>query len=268
MKQIIGLIAGNGKLPLILAENIRTAGHRVIAIALFGETKKDIKTYADTLQWVHIGELGKIINFLKEEGATSALLAGGVPKIRFFSRVKPDMRAIKVLSRLPDKKDDVILRALAEEIESEGIRVESPVSFLQENMAPQGCWSERQPNEREQKDIDFGWDLAKKVGCLDVGQSVVVKDQIVLAVEAIEGTDETIRRGGKFGRGEVVVIKVCKPHQDPRLDLPVIGSSTLRVLKKAGASVLVVESGKTIVIDRPKLVHAANKNHLCLIGKE
>ncbi|MFH1758096.1 MAG: UDP-2,3-diacylglucosamine diphosphatase LpxI [Pseudomonadota bacterium] len=266
MKPTIGLIAGNGRLPIILAKSIRAAGHRVAAIGHLDETQKGLRYYVDALHWVPIGALGKIIDLLLQEGAQSAIFAGGVAKTHFFSRAQPDQRAIKVLNRLPDKKDDAILRAIAQEIESEGIRVESPVDFLQDSMAPRGCWTNRKPTEREQRDIEFGWKIAKSVGNLDLGQSIVVKDQMVLAVETIEGTDKTIRRGGKLGRGDVLAIKVVKPRQDFRLDLPVIGLSTMRTLKEAGASALAVEAQKTIVIDIEKVIREANKNHFCLIG--
>ena len=267
MKRMIGLIAGNGQLPRLVAGSIRAAGHRVVAIGHIGETGKELENDVDTLKWVHIGELEKIINLLLEEGVKRALFIGGVSKRHFFSKARPDARALKVLSRLRDKKDDAILRAIAEELESAGIRVASPIPFLRDHMAPAGCWTERRPTEREEKDISFGWKIAKSVGRLDVGQSVVVKDQIVLALEAIEGTDETIRRGGLLGRGDVVVVKVCKPKQDLRLDLPVIGPETVEILREAGASALAVEAGKTIVIDKEKVIREADRSHLCLMGK-
>jgi len=266
VKEKIGLIAGNGKLPELVARNIRAAGHRVIAIGHLGETKKGLQSCADILKWVHIGELGKIIDFFLEEGVERALLIGGVSKKHFFSQARPDGRAIKVLSRLRDKKDDAILRGIAEEIESEGIRVGSPVPFLRDSMAQRGCWTERKPTPREEKDLRFGWPIAKRVGSLDVGQTIVVKDQIVLAVEAIEGTDETIRRGGFLGRGDVMVIKVCKPKQDLRLDLPVVGPETVKTLQEAGASALAVEAGKTIVVDKERVIGQADRNGLCLLG--
>jgi len=266
LKPALGLIAGNGKLPILLSTSIRKAGHRLAAVAHIGETRKDLKRYVDSLKWVQIGQLEELIQFLKGEKVQSVLMAGGVSKTHFFSRLKPDARALQVLSRLRDKKDDAILRAIAEEIESEGMAVVSPALFLGEHLASQGCWTMRQPTEREKKDVAFGWELAQQMGALDIGQSVVVKDQIILAVEAIEGTDEAIRRGGKLGRGDVAVIKICKPKQDPRLDLPVIGISTLRVLKKSGGSLLAVEAGKTIVVDKEAVIREADRSHLCLIG--
>ncbi len=266
MKAAVGLIAGNGRLPLLLARSVRAAGHPVAAIAHIGETRRDLSRYADSLHWVQIGELGRIIDLLHKENARRVLLAGGVPKVHFFSQLRPDARAVQVLGRLADKKDDAILRAVAAELEREGIRVISPLSFLGDCAAPRGCLTARQPSERERKDILFGSDIAKKIGMLDVGQTVVVKDRIVLAMEAIEGTDAAIRRGGKLGRGDVVVVKICKPRQDLRLDLPVIGPATIRTLQKAGASVLAVEAGKTIVVDKERVVRDADRSRICLVG--
>jgi hypothetical protein len=238
----------------------------VVAAAHAGETRRDLKNCVDALRWVEIGQMEPIIRFFKEEGVAEVLLAGGIAKTHFFSRFKPDARALKVLSRLRDKKDDALLRAIAEEIESEGMRVIGPAAYLRRHMAPPGCWSERPPTEKEMKDIRFGWDLAKQMGALDIGQSVVVKDQIILAVEAIEGTDATIRRGAKLGRGGVAVIKVCKPHQDQRFDLPVIGPATIRVLSKAGGGLLAVEAGTTLVMDKEKVVAEANRKGVSLFG--
>jgi UDP-2,3-diacylglucosamine hydrolase len=266
MKPTIGLIAGSGKLPLLLAANIRTAGHRLVIIGYNGVTRKDLGRYANGFHWVHIGELGRTIQWLAEEGAKQVIFAGEISKKHFFSKAKPDARAIQVLLRLPDKKDDAILRAIAREMESEGMEVISPSFYLAEQMAPRGVLTERKPTEREQRDIDFGWSMAKKLGELDVGQTLVVKDQIVLAMEAIEGTDAAIRRGGKLGRRDVTVIKIFKPKQDPRLDLPVIGPATIKTLEKAGASLLAVEAGRTIIIDKEKVIPEANRNGLCLIG--
>ena len=267
MKRIVGLIAGNGQFPRMVASGLRAAGYTVVAVGHIGETGEDLENYVDTLKWVHIGELDKIIHLLLEAGVKSAFFAGAISKTHFFSKARPDARALKVLGRLQGKKDDAILRAVAEEVETAGIRVKSPVPFLRANMAPEGCWTERKPTEREEKDISFGWRLAKGVGRLDVGQSVVVKDQIILAIEAIEGTDEAIRRGGMLGRGDVVVVKVCKPKQDLRFDLPVIGPETVEILREARASVLAVEAGKTIVIEKEKVIREADRSHLCLMGK-
>ncbi|NWF55798.1 MAG: UDP-2,3-diacylglucosamine diphosphatase LpxI [Syntrophaceae bacterium] len=266
MKETLGLIAGDGSLPQLLAARIRQRGHAVAAVAHRGLTWGELESAADRFHWVNIGELGKIIDILKSEGVRQALFIGGVSKTHFFSQAKPDERAIRVLLRLKDKKDDVILRAVAEELEKEGIRVVSPVPFLKEDMAEKGCWTRRKPTEREEKDLAFGWKMAKRIGRLDIGQCIVVKEQMVLAVEALEGTDETIRRGGRLGKGEVLVVKICKPNQDRRLDLPVIGLATLQVLEEAGAACLAVEAGKTIVADKKELILGADRKGICLIG--
>jgi DUF1009 family protein len=266
MNPIVGLVAGNGKLPLTLAANIRAAGYRLVTIGHIGETRKDLQRYSDLMEWVHIGELGRIIEILRAERVEKVVFIGGVSKKHFFSKAKPDARAIQLVLRLTDKKDDAILRAIAQEIESEGMEVISPLIFLEDHMAPQGVLTERSPTEREEKDIQFGWAMAKRLGELDVGQTVVVKDQIVLALEAIEGTDAAIRRGGKLGKGGVVVVKVVKPSQDLRLDLPVIGPTTIHTLNKAQASALAIESGKTIVVEKDRTIQEANQNRLCIVG--
>jgi UDP-2,3-diacylglucosamine hydrolase len=266
MSRTVGLIAGNGELPLLLASQLRARGYRVAAIAHRGVSREELASRADSFHWVEVGELGKIIAILKEEGAKRAVFMGGVPKTQFFSEARPDERAIRVLLRLKDKKDDAILRAIAEELKSEGVRVVSPAPFLKEALAEKGCWTARKPTEREERDLTFGWKMAKKIGRLDFGQCIVVKEQMVLAVEAVEGTDETIRRGGRLGRGDVMVLKVCKPGQDRRLDLPVIGPTTVESLEEAGATALVVEAGKTIVVDKREVIEKANQKGICLIG--
>jgi len=266
MKKAVGLIAGNGRLPFLLASGIRVTGRPVVAIGHRETTEKDLEGEVDSLHWVNIGELGKIIDILKMEGVQRAVFIGGISKTHFFSQPKPDERAIQVLLRLKDKKDDAILRAVAEELEKEEIRVISPVPFLKGAMAEKGCWTRRKPTEREGKDLAFGWKMAKKIGRLDIGQCIVVKEQMVLAVEAVEGTDETIRRGGRLGKGEVLVVKICKPTQDRRLDLPVIGLTTLQILGEAGATCLAVEAGKTIIADKEELIRRADERGLCLIG--
>jgi DUF1009 family protein len=267
MKEAIGLIAGEGNLPLVLAAAVRARGHSVVAVGHRGLTRDELGAAVDTLRWVNIGELGAMIEGLKQGGVRRVLFIGGVSKTHFFSQARPDERALRVLQRLKDKKDDAILRALAEELEGEGLRVISPVPFLKPAMAERGCWTERKPTEREEKDIAFGWKMARRIGRLDIGQCLVVKDQMVLAVEAVEGTDEAIRRGGRLGKGDVLVIKVCKPNQDRRLDLPVIGSTTVQTLEEAGATALVVEAGKTIVADKGEVIRRANEKGICLIGK-
>lgn len=266
MKEAVGLIAGDGELPLLLASGIRSGGRAVVAVAHRGATATQLRALANAFHWVDVGELGKIVDLLHREGVKRVVFAGGIPKTLFFTNAKPDARAIRVLSRLKDKKDDAILRAIADDIESEGIRVVSPIPFLKGAMAVRGCWTARKPTEREERDIAFGWSMAKRFGRLDFGQSLVVKEQMVLAAEAVEGTDETIRRGGKLGRGDVTVIKICKPNQDRRLDLPVIGPDTVKTLRESGASALVVEAGKTIVLHKDEVVRQADEGGICLLG--
>ncbi|MBI5198249.1 MAG: UDP-2,3-diacylglucosamine diphosphatase LpxI [Nitrospirae bacterium] len=263
--KIIGIIAGNGQFPLLIAQAIRQRGHSVVAIAHEGLTDPQIEQSAKTL-WVKVGQLGSLIRGLKDSGVREVVMAGGFRKTLLFSNIRPDMRAISLLARIRSKEDDVILRALAGELEAEGIRVSEATGYLKDLLAPSGVLSRREPTAEEWKDIRFGWRMAKEVGRLDIGQCLVVKEQAVLAVEAIEGTDEAIRRGGRLGGSGSVVIKICKPGQDTRFDLPTVGIQTLEAMKEVGAHVLAVESGRTVMIDLKKMSREADAADISIVG--
>lgn len=262
----IGLIAGSGSLPLILSEKIKEDGFKVVAIAFNGLSNNDLSQASDIIHWINLGELGRLIEILKGEGIKKAIMAGKVPKTLMFANIKPDLRALTLFMKLKDKKDDSILQALAEELRSEGIILEELPDYLSHLFSPKGVLTNRTPSEEEMKDINFGLILAKEIGRLDIGQTVVVKNQAVLAIEAIEGTDEAIRRGGRLGRGDVVVVKVSKPQQDMRFDVPVIGLKTMDALKDARAKVLALEAGKTILLDKEDMIREADGIGLSIIG--
>jgi DUF1009 family protein len=212
----IGLIAGNGTFPIAFARAAAQKGLQVIAVAHEGETKPELADLVDSIFWVKVGQLGKIISIFKEQGVVDVLMAGGIKKTRFFSNTMPDMRGMALLAKMVNKKDDSLLRAVADELESEGITVRESTLYLDSIVAQQGPLTKRKPTKAERKDIEFGWQMAKEIGRLDIGQTVVVKDQAILAVEAIEGTDEAIRRGGRLCGKGAIVVKVCKPNQDLR----------------------------------------------------
>lgn len=262
----IGLIAGSGSLSLILSEKIKRDGLRVVSIAFKGLSPEELSRISDATYWISPGELGRLIEILKEEGIKRAIMAGKVPKDLMFTDLKPDLRALALFLRLKDRKDDSILRALAEELESEGIILEKLPVYLEHLLTPKGVLTTRSPSEKEMKDVEFGLDLAREMGRLDIGQTVVVKNQAVLAIEAIEGTDEAIRRGGRLGRGDVVVIKVSKPGQDMRFDVPVVGLKTMEILKEAKAKVLALEAGKTIILDKEPMIREADETGISIIG--
>jgi len=264
----IGLIAGSGSLPLILSKKIKEDGFRVVAIAFNGLSNKDLSLSSDTIHWINLGELDRLIEILRGEGIRRAIMAGKVSKTLMFTDLKPDIRAINLFMKLKDRKDDSILQALAEELISEGIILEELPNHLDHLFSPKGVLTLRNPSEEEMKDVYFGFSLAKEIGRLDIGQTVVVKNQAVLAIEAIEGTDEAIRRGGGLGNGDVVVVKVSKPQQDMRFDVPVVGLKTMDALKEARARVLALEAGKTLLLDKEDIIRKADEIGLSIIGLE
>jgi DUF1009 family protein/predicted dehydrogenase len=262
----IGLIAGGGQFPILFARAARENGVEVVAVALKGETDKQLEPEVDLCAWVSLGKLGRMIEIFEKAQVSEVAMAGTVAKTKLYSKIRPDWKAVRLLARMLHKKDDAILMGFTEELERHGIRVRPSTIFLPELLAPPGVLSRRKPNSREKRDVEFGWNLAKEIGKLDIGQCILVRDQAVLAVEAIEGTDETIRRGGQLGKSEVVVVKVSKPHQDLRFDVPAVGLQTIETMKEVGASVLVVEAGKTLMFDREEMIQAADVARIAILS--
>ena len=262
----IGLIAGSGRFPIIFAENARKLGYAVSAVAHIGETTPELEDAVESIHWVKIGQLNKIINAFKEDCVTQTVMLGGIKKTHVFHTVRPDLRTLALFARLRDWKDDGILRAIADELEGEGITILESTFGLDHILVEDGTLTRREPSKKEWKDIYFAWDLVQEIGRLDIGQCVVVKNMAVVAVEAAEGTDETIRRGGKLAREGAVVVKRSKPTQDLRFDLPAIGPKTIASMVEVGASVLVVEAGRTVLLDREIMLQQANMNKIALVG--
>lgn len=264
----IGLIAGNGIFPLEFARAAREKGLSVIAVAHEGETREDLTSQVDAIFWIKVGQLGKMISIFKEQGIKNVLMAGGIKKTRLFDGASPDLRGVAFLAKMLYKKDDAMLRGVANELESEGITVRESTLYLPNLLAPAGVLTKRGPSREERRDIEFGWQMAKEIGRLDIGQTIVVKNQAVLAVEAIEGTDETIRRGGRFCNEGAVVVKICKPDQDFRFDLPAVGTETIRAMREVKATCLAVEAGRTIIFERAQVVRDADDAGICLTAVE
>jgi hypothetical protein len=204
----------------------------------------------------------------KQEGVVDVLMAGGIKKTRFFGNTMPDLRGMAMLAKMVHKKDDSLLRAVADELKSEGIIVRESTLYLDSIVAQKGILTKRKPAKPERQDIEFGWQMAKEIGRLDIGQTVVLKDQVILAVEAIEGTDEAIRRGGVLCGKGAVVVKVCKPQQDLRFDLPAIGTQTIRSMAEVKASCLAIEAGKTIILERETVIRDADRADITIIAVE
>lgn len=262
----IGLIAGNGRFPLLFAETARRQGVHVVAVAHQGETPEEITPLVDEITWVRVGELGKIIRVFKRAGVRRAVMAGGIRKPRHLADLRPDFRGAAFLARTRSLKDDVLLRGVAGELERDGIAVVESTLFLGDLVPAVGTLTRRQPSAREWEDVRFGFKVAKDIGRWDIGQSVVVKRGAVLAVEGIEGTDLAIRRGGDLGRGGVVVVKVSKPTQDLRFDVPAVGTTTIDVLREVGGRALALEAGRTLMLDRAVLVTAADAAGIAVVA--
>lgn len=263
----IGLIAGGGRFPLLFAESARKAGHRVVAVAHKAETDPALSLAVDAITWVKLGQLGHLLEALKAGGATQSVMLGSITKRRFFTDALPDSTGMRVLARIAIRSDDNLLRAVARFLEEEGVPITDPTPFLADRLAPLGVMGRHLPTDEELLDAGYGLSLAREIGRLDVGQTVLVKDRVVLAVEALEGTDACIRRGGELApSGGFVVVKAVKPNQDRRFDLPAVGPETVDSLIAARGRVLAVEAGATLVMDQDLMIERANRARVVLLG--
>ena len=262
----IGLIAGNGRFPNIFADNARRLGYTVSAVAHIGETEPELEQHVESIHWIKIGQLNKLIKAFKEDGVRQAVMLGGIRKAHVFTTVRPDLRTLSIAGRLRAFKDDAILREFAAELEGEGIRIRESTFGLNGILVEESPLTKRRPTKKEWDDIRYGWDVAREIGRLDIGQCVVVKDRVVVAVEAIEGTDQAIRRGGELAGAGVVVIKRCKPQQDLRFDLPAIGPKTIETMVSVKAGALVVEAGKSVLLDRQEMIQQADRAGIAVVG--
>lgn len=301
-----GLIAGNGKFPLLVAEGARRAGDSLSVAAINEETDPVIERLADRVEWVGIGQLGKMIRFFKDEGVEQAIMAGQVRHVQIFSRAVPDARMLKLLWKLPRRNTDSLIGAIANELQSEGIELIDSTHFMQDHLAEVGTLTERQPDERERGDIDYALGIAKEIATLDLGQTIVVRSKACVAIEAMEGTDATIRRAGELTRvgpeapalhdeaesptaarpsgigrglasllrgkranlagGRLTVVKLAKPDQDMRFDVPVTGLPTIETMIAAGATCLCISAGKTLMFDRDQMLSLANKKGIAIVA--
>jgi len=263
--ETLGLIAGSGRLPFEVARAARRAGFRVAAVAHRGETSEDLLRDVDALHWVRLGQLKKIAALLLGEGVRRALFAGALTKRAGFGSVRPDLEVLKILARLEGKGDDRLLKAFAAWFGEQGIEIVGPRGLLPDCFAPDGRIAGPAPSVAQLKDARQGLHLSRLLGEGDVGQTVAVRDGVVLAVEALEGTDACIRRAGTLAP-RAVVVKALKPSQDQRFDLPTVGPETIAVLAGAKASALALEAGATLIIDREGLALAAKRHRIAVFG--
>lgn len=262
----IGIIAGGGQFPLLFIEAAHEAGRRVVVVAHKGETDDRVAEAADACCWVKLGQLGKLISFFKKTGVRETVFLGTITKTQIFRDILPDLKGISLWNKIDRKQDDAILRAIAGTLEEEGIKVLESTLFLRHLLFPAGILTKKKPSKKQRRDIEFGWQNARAIGKLDIGQCVVVRDCSVLAVEAIDGTDATIKRGGTLAKEKAVVVKVKKPGQDFRFDLPATGVTTIRSLKSVKGAVLAVEAGQSLLFDRELMIEEANKAGIVVVG--
>ena len=264
----IGIIAGGGQFPLLFAKAAHSQGLKVYAAAHQGETDEALAGHVERLQWVKLGQLGKIISFFKQEGVKKSVFIGSITKTNIFRDVRPDLKGLGLWNKIDIKQDDAILRAVADRLGKDGIEVVASTGYVPELLFPKGILTRKKPSKDQMSDIIYGWGIARSLGNLDIGQCVVVRNQTVLAVEAIEGTDATILRGGTLGKEKAVVVKLRKPNQDLRFDLPAIGMKTIDSMKEVKASVLAVEAEYALFFDRDAVIQAADNAGIVIIGIE
>ena len=269
----LGLIAGNGRFPFLALEGARRLGHDVTIVAIREETSPALETAAAgdppaDLHWISLGQLGMCIAILRDAGVTRAVMAGQVKHTSLFAGIIPDLTLLKVLRRLKTKNTDALIAAVADVLADHGIVLENSTAFLQPLLARGGVLTGRPPTEDERADLEFGYRMADAIAGLDLGQTIVVKDRAVVAVEAMEGTDAVIARAGQLAGLGTRVVKVAKPAQDMRFDVPVVGVPTLTAMRDAGASVLSVDAGQTLVLDGEAFYQWADTNGLTVVGRE
>lgn len=269
----VGLIAGNGQLPLLFAKTLNQRGQKVIAVGHEGESDPELANLVDEFQWVRLGQFKKVLSFFSRHGVKWVVMVGGITKTKIWS-ARPDALALKIAFKLRHLHDDMLLRAVAAVLEERGFLLKSVTEFIPELLAPRGVLSVKRPSVEQWSDIQFGWLAAKKLGEMDIGQGVVVRQKIVAAVEAMEGTDAMIQRAGPLVSGKgwsgggsgAVLVKVAKPIQDHRLDLPTIGPNTMRALHQAGISALAIEAGAAMILEIDVTCKLADKFNLVLVG--
>jgi UDP-2,3-diacylglucosamine hydrolase len=267
----IGLIAGNGRFPFLALQGAKDLGHAVTIVAIkeeaFPELEQTARDVKADLHWVSLGQLGRCIKILKDAGVSRAVMAGQVKHVKIFSGIVPDFTLMSVLARLKARNTDALISAVADVMRDQGIELLDSTAFLSPLLAREGVLTERQPSEEEAADFTFGYQMADAIAALDIGQTIAVKHKAVVAVEAMEGTDEVIGRAGFLAGPGVRIVKVAKPNQDMRFDVPVIGLATIQAMRVAGATALSVDAGRTLVLDGPHVIASADEARITIVGR-
>src|SRR6266446_80469 len=259
---VLGIIAGNGIYPRLLADSVRKAGVRkIIAAAFTDETDPALAQHVDLVEWMRVGQLNRLLKFFRDQNIHHAIMAGQIAPKNLFD-LRPDWKALLLLGRLKQRTAESIFAAIADELAKVDVDLLPATTFLEDLLAPAGLIAGPKLSDREEEDVDFGWKIATEIARFDIGQTVILKNGTVLAVEAFEGTNDAIKRGGALARQDAVMIKVAKPNQDMRFDVPVIGVETIRVAAEAKLRVIAVESGKTLLLERDEIINLANRSKI------
>jgi DUF1009 family protein len=261
-----GLIAGNGQFPFLVIDGARRQGAELSVVAINEETDPRIDREASDVRWVGIGQLGRMISFFKDRGVERVMMAGQVKHVQIFSGAMPDMRMVKMLWNLPRRNTDALIGGIAAELAKDGIELIDSTFFVGDHLAADGVMTKRRPSDLEIENIEYGLQIAREIARLDLGQTIVVRGKACVAVEAMEGTDAAIKRAGELANGKLTVVKVAKPHQDMRFDVPVVGISTIETMIAAGATCLSISAGKTLIFDRQVMLALADRHNICVIG--
>ncbi|PYL09281.1 MAG: DUF1009 domain-containing protein [Verrucomicrobia bacterium] len=265
--QVLGIIAGNGVYPRKLADAARKAGvKRIIAAAFRNETEPAIEQHADVVEWLRVGQLGRLLKFFREQEVHHAIMAGQIAPQNLFD-LRPDAKALLLLAKLKQRNAESIFRAIADELAKAGVKLLPATTFLEHYLARAGLIAGSKLSRREEEDVDLGWTAAKEIARLDIGQTVIVKNGTVVAVEAFEGTNKAIRRGGALADKGAVMVKVGKPNQDMRFDVPVIGLETIRIANETQLRVIAIEAEKTLLLEREAIVDLAKRSGISLLAR-
>jgi DUF1009 family protein len=263
------MIAGNGRFPLLALETARSLGHEVVAVAIKGEASQEVERHAARTYWISIGELSRLIEILKQERVTEVMMTGQVKHVSIFSSIRPDWRLFKLLTSLKEKNTDALIGGVAKVLEDEGIRLVDSTSLLKPLLAGSGVLSKRKPSTDEEKDIRYGRRIANALAGLDVGQSVAISERACVAIEAMEGTDTMLRRAALLTNGSPLrLVKVARRRRHMLFDVPVAGLNTISVMKETGTTVLAVDAGRTLLLDKEQMLQAADREGIAIIGYE
>jgi len=263
----LGIIAGNGVYPRLLADSARKAGvKKIVAVAFTDETDPALARHVDLFEWMRVGQLNRLLKFFRTHDIHHAIMAGQIAPKNLFD-LQPDWKALLLLGKLKERNAESIFAAISDELAKIDVELLPATTFLEDSLAPSGLVAGAKLSRQEEEDLDLGWKTAKEIARLDIGQTVIVKNGTIVAVEAFEGTNEAIKRGGALARNGAVMVKVAKPNQDMRFDVPVIGVETIRIAAEARLRVIAVEAGKTLLLDHDAIVEVANRSKISVLAR-